>query len=267
MTAAPGQIPRTQPLGIGEEQRRLAPAAGLRRPSGSAGVIEKIRGARQRVHGTPFHGNSSRDRNSADVPPRSTLYTRGRATRRKIFQQESPGMLTYGKRLDARALRWWGSGAAEPWPRRKSLAGRVVRRLHQPNPFHRMSERSLRFAIATTRTSAGTAARTGRGPLGNKWNSREFALRHGCRVPELYYAQQYFGELWQSAFPEPRARSNVPGTRKFCTPNRTECRISWTTRPAQVRAAPGVGSGSGDCLARRASSRETTILYLFAYAS
>lgn len=101
-------------------------------------------------------------------------------------------MLTYGKRLDARALRWWGSGAAEPWPRRKSLAGRVVRRLHQPNPFHRMSE-VLALRHRDDPDEHWHCCENWQRTLGNKWNSREFALRHGCRVPELYYAQQYFG--------------------------------------------------------------------------
>ncbi len=57
MTARPGRIPGVQPHGIVEEQRRLAPATGLRPVRETAGVTGgSTRGAGQRIHGLAIHG-------------------------------------------------------------------------------------------------------------------------------------------------------------------------------------------------------------------
>ncbi|HVN85564.1 MAG TPA: ATP-grasp fold amidoligase family protein [Candidatus Binatia bacterium] len=38
--------------------------------------------------------------------------------------------------------------------------------------------------------------------LSNKWNAREFALRHGCQVPELYWSGRHIGAVPIESFPE-----------------------------------------------------------------
>ena len=53
VTAAPRRVPGAQPFRIREEQRRLAPAAGVRGLIGSSRAFERIRGAGHVIHGNP----------------------------------------------------------------------------------------------------------------------------------------------------------------------------------------------------------------------
>lgn len=79
---------------------------------------------------------------------------------------------TYSQRIARRMELWWGP----PKPGGRGLGDAVhrlrERRIHhdrdQPDPEWRCCGRWQRNLL-------------------NKWNSREFAARHGCRVPELYW--------------------------------------------------------------------------------
>ena len=122
-------------------------------------------------------------------------------------------MLTYAERLEIRARRWWGSRGSEPWPRGNSLVARTLRRARQPDPIHRLRElfeRRHRDDPDERWHCCEHWQRT----LGNKWNSREFAVRHGCRVPELYWSGARLSSLpWGTLPPQYAIRPAFAGGR------------------------------------------------------
>ena len=67
---------------------------------------------------------------------------------------------------------WWGP----PWPGRRGVR----------DAAHRLRERRI-FHSRDDPEEAWRCCGLWQRNLINKWNSREFAARHGCRVPELYW--------------------------------------------------------------------------------
>ena len=92
--------------------------------------------------------------------------------------------MTFQQRLDRRAERWWGHPFR--WKSWRSYA----------DTSHRISERT------TWRSSSDPDERwrccdVWPRSLINKWNGREYAAKHGCRVPELYWHGRW---PWQIPF-------------------------------------------------------------------
>lgn len=88
------------------------------------------------------------------------------------------GPTTYSEMIRRRMQDWWGAQptVARRLHRRKEQL--VRRRATDPDDLWRCCERWQRS-------------------LANKWNAREFARRHGCQVPELYW---YGRALWRLPF-------------------------------------------------------------------
>jgi hypothetical protein len=92
--------------------------------------------------------------------------------------------LGFQQRLDRRAERWWGTPFR--WMSWRSYAETPHR------VFERMTWRSSSDPDERWRC-CDVWPRT----LINKWNGREYAVRHGCRVPELYWHGRW---PWQIPF-------------------------------------------------------------------
>jgi hypothetical protein len=77
---------------------------------------------------------------------------------------------------------------------------RVLRHLHQPEPVHRLRE-VLAFRHRDDSEARWHCCPHWQRTLGKKWNSREFAQRHGCRVPALYWSGRRLTSLPWEALP------------------------------------------------------------------
>jgi hypothetical protein len=104
---------------------------------------------------------------------------------------------TFGERLRRRYALWWGP--AGPWwtPRgfRLRVHRRGLRRVHRSGEmqvlrYRTSPEQVWRFCRYWQRT------------LLNKFNSREFVQRYGCRVPALYWYGRHLSELPIDALPD-----------------------------------------------------------------
>jgi TupA-like ATPgrasp len=84
------------------------------------------------------------------------------------------GHRSFSERLAARQRLWWEM----PSPARRGALGEVIHRLHERRAFRSREDpdESWRCCASWPRT------------LVNKWNGREFAARHGCRLPTLYWS-------------------------------------------------------------------------------
>jgi hypothetical protein len=81
--------------------------------------------------------------------------------------------LTFSERIAIRRRLWWDP----PWPGR----GRTL-----ADAFHRLHERRV-FRSREEADEAWRCCERWPRTLLNKWNSREFAARHGAPVPDLYW--------------------------------------------------------------------------------
>jgi hypothetical protein len=109
-------------------------------------------------------------------------------------------VLTYSQQLEARARRWRGT-AGPGWPRTESFPQRTLRRIRQPDLLHRLRE----TIVARRRDDPAARWRCcahWQRTLGQKWNAREFAARHGARVPALYWHGRRVGALPFDALPD-----------------------------------------------------------------
>ena len=98
-------------------------------------------------------------------------------------------MVGFSERIKKRKRVWWGGIAEE------RLRSSFLDRLHRAVETHRLRtrhdpERRWKCCELWQRS------------LNNKWNSREFALRYGCRVPELYWCGRQISKLPIRYMPE-----------------------------------------------------------------
>lgn len=104
-------------------------------------------------------------------------------------------MLT--ERLKTRKRLWWGSTGR--WYTPNGLLLRLHRR--GLKRFHRGDELQIR-RNQTDPDYEWKFCRYWQRTLLSKWNSREFAQKHGCQVPQLYWWGQNLTEIPIESFPE-----------------------------------------------------------------
>ena len=105
------------------------------------------------------------------------------------MNEESDHRASFSDRLEKRRRLWWGR--PRTWRRLGDFTG----------PIGRLPMR----LVLHNRHTPDNVWRRGKywqRKLNNKWNSREFALRHGCRVPELYWHGRRVRDLPLHAMPE-----------------------------------------------------------------
>jgi len=95
----------------------------------------------------------------------------------------------FSERIQRRALVWWGK--PNKW-RRAATYRHLLHTFKENNTLRDRNDpdRRWRCCALWQRT------------LSNKWNSREFAARHGCRVPALYWSGRRIGTLPIRSLPE-----------------------------------------------------------------
>ncbi len=96
---------------------------------------------------------------------------------------------SYSDRIARRRRIWWGKPRNLRDPRAYS---HFLHQIHERNTFrHRFDpDERWRCCVHWQRS------------LSNKWNAREFALRNGCRVPELYWDGRGVRKLCFDALPD-----------------------------------------------------------------
>lgn len=98
-------------------------------------------------------------------------------------------VMTFSERIAIRRRAWW----AEPnkWRNRESYQGL----------FHRFGE-THRLRSRHDSDDRWRCCDRWQRSLNNKWNAREFAVRHGCRVPHLYWHGRRVGRLPFAGLPD-----------------------------------------------------------------
>lgn len=81
---------------------------------------------------------------------------------------------SFSERLQLRNALWWGKG---PKAAQVPVHGRWLHRFEENHLLRRAADPEGRWRCCEYWHRA----------LSNKWNAREFATRHGCRVPALYW--------------------------------------------------------------------------------
>jgi len=95
----------------------------------------------------------------------------------------------FSERLRMRERLWWGK--PNKWRNRQSYR-HLLHRLKENHTLRSKDDPDARWHCCTL------WQRT----LSNKWNSREFAQKHGCRVPALYWCGRRAGALPIDSLPE-----------------------------------------------------------------
>lgn len=76
-----------------------------------------------------------------------------------------------------------------------------MRRVRQPDPVHHLRE-VISLRHRDDPEERWRCCANWQRTLGNKWNSREFATKHGCRVPALYWSGSKLSALPWSTLPD-----------------------------------------------------------------
>ena len=109
-----------------------------------------------------------------------------------LTSNKSP--VTFTERLMARRARWWGPPRwpAPQWGGPRGLRNAIHQELGERRAFRLRDEPESRWRCCEfwPRT------------LSSKWNSHEFAARHGCPVPELYWRGSSAAKLPIDTLPE-----------------------------------------------------------------
>jgi hypothetical protein len=108
----------------------------------------------------------------------------------------------FSERLEVRARLWWGTpNLSRNRGSSRYRLERFYRYLARPHLLHRLRE-DFTLRSKDDPDDRWHCCSLWQRTLGNKWNAREFAQRHGCRVPALYWYGRRVGRVPLPSLPE-----------------------------------------------------------------